>query len=150
MLYGLAWGTVRHHSANMDGKQDQTLGKAKGETIHQDGVLGEMAVYWFLYGDWLDPTCGTYKTQADIGDNIEVRCRIWRDGDLGMIYRPNDNPDAKYVHVVRYMNHFKIWGWMWGADCAAYPLVDLGNHGRPAHLVDPDDLRPMESLGGVG
>lgn len=114
-------------------------------TTHIVGCIGELAVAKGLHIAW-DKSVGTYKKQADLSDNIEVRHRT--NPEWQLIVRDNDDDNKIYI-LSRGMppSVIEIVGWIRGAAAKQQRWQkDPGGYGRPAYFVPDDELQPMESL----
>jgi hypothetical protein len=152
MAYGEVYAHIRNYTATLAGKVDMTYRGHDPVQIHIDGVQGELAFHMWLTGSGFEPTCGTYKAQADVGEDLEIRCRVHKGESWPkeLIVRRNDDPAKRYVLIVRDhtlgANTFDVKGWVWGYEAHE---VEPKNHGRhnPAHFVpysmlhDPAGLR---------
>lgn len=114
-------------------------------TTHIVGCIGEIAVAKGLNIQW-DRSVGTYKNQADLSGNIEVRHRS--NPEFQLIVRDNDKDDSIYV-LSRGMppGAIEIVGWIYGhmAKKEEYKK-DPGGYGRPAYFVPDNILQPMENM----
>ena len=91
-------GNLRQDEAVRLGKHDGPINTHAPRTSHIMGCVGEIAVR-----DWLGIdqalTVNTFKTGADLMEDIEVRTRASLSYDLN--FRPNDDLAKRYV-LVRY------------------------------------------------
>ena len=112
---------------------------------HIVGCIGELAVAKALHITW-DKSVGTYKKQADLSDNIEVRHRT--NPEWQLIVRDNDDDNKIYI-LSRGMppSVIEIVGWIYGhmGKKEEYKK-DPGGYGRPAYFVPDNVLQPMETM----
>ncbi len=146
-------GNLRQDEAVRLGKHDGPINTHAPRTSHIMGCVGEIAVR-----DWLGIdqalTVNTFKTGADLMEDIEVRTRARLSYDLN--FRPNDDPAKRYV-LVRYdgrrypnasaIGEVQLEGWAYGYDCMREEFVgDPGGFGKPCWLMPPTELNSMETL----
>lgn len=119
-----------------------------GYEMHLRGAVGELAVCKYLDVEW-SASEGTYKAEADIAPDIEVRCSSLSPPDL--IMRQSDYPERRYVltSTIGLQGHddidrLIIWGWAWGWECLRDDfLTTYGYVNRPAcwgvwgEILDP-------------
>ena len=80
---------------------------------HVDGALGELAVakalgiYWPMF-------VNTFKSEPDLGRNLEVRWRPAKDYDLKVV--PGDVKDRPFILVVGQEPELRVVGWILGLD----------------------------------
>lgn len=112
---------------------------------HIIGCVGELAVAKVIGVSWTG-SVDTFKTEADLGSNIQVRHRSNPAYDL--IVRENDNDDDIFI-LSRGMppGAIEISGWIRGRDAKKKEWIrDFGNFGKPSYFVDCAHLQPMEDL----
>jgi len=92
------------------------------------------------------PSNTSYKNEADVGQNIEVKYSHKKDGDL--LIRKRDRDSDYAVLVNGDTNAFTIIGW--------YPIKEAKTQARSKHhlpgcyLVANSELKPMASLEMIG
>lgn len=135
-------GIDRNIAAIKDRRSDRFETEA-GWQAHIIGALGEKAFCKAYDLPW-SKSVNTFKTEADVGVNIEIRTRASL--KHGMIVRKDDDPKRVYVLVVGSAFHFKIVGWLSGVDAQLDCwLKNYGGHGE-AYFVDKAALHPMDLL----
>jgi hypothetical protein len=142
MLNAANVGIVRHYESSRR-KHKSAHGFVEDATtaltIDIEGAMGEVCVAKVL-DRYYEGTVNTFK-DADIGKDIQVRCRSKHDYDL--IVREDDNPDHYYIHVTGTAPHYCIRGWMRG-DEAKQAKYLAGHGGRvPAYFVPAKDLKKI-------
>lgn len=75
-----------------------------------EAVGSEMAVAKYLGITDFVPTCGTFKSLADIADNIEVKWTTWKEGPLYI--QPSDRDDDIALLVTGKSPELYIMGWL--------------------------------------
>jgi hypothetical protein len=142
MLNAANVGIVRHHEST---KRNHKFAHGFVENektalcIDIEGAMGEVCVAKVL-DRYYEGTVNTFKG-ADIGKDIQVRCRSKHDYDL--IVRDDDNPNHFYIHVTGTAPNYCVRGWMRGED-AKQPKYLAGHGGRvPAYFVPEKDLKKI-------
>lgn len=147
------WGFDRHVTAIEEGKRERTLSGRDPVAVHIDGVRGEVAFHWWLTGEGFTPTNGTYRTKADIGEDLEVRCRVYNPGQTWpteLIVRSDDDPEKRYVLIINDRtigySSFVVKGWVNGRDAMRPDWKK--NHGKwgAAWFVPHEAMRSVEEL----
>ena len=165
MQYGRIMGACRNYSAeHLDGKKSKRVGGKSPELIHMEGVQGELAFHWWLYGRGFVPTLGGYKDVPDLmigkrWGEVRTRVRTGRETwPLELKVQIDDHDDAVCVLVIFDQSgvvnsgagRFVIEGWVetaWAKDNVK--LRAPGNYNKPAHFVESKHLRPAEELRGM-
>lgn len=137
-----AWvGVRRNIESRRRGLPDKHGLSGEGWNEHIEGAGGELAVAKMLNLYW-DGSINTFK-RADLA-GVQVRTRSHHGYDL--LVRPDDSPEDAFVHVTGRMPHYRIHGWMTGAEA----MQDrwMAHHGdRPAaYFVPRSELRPIQTL----
>ena len=89
------------------------------------------------------PAVNTFHSQADVGEDIEVRSTPHLNGSL--ILRDNDDPARRYVLVIcDPMLGFAVRGWCYGYEARTDEWAKT-DEGRP-HWRYKGSLRPWETL----
>jgi hypothetical protein len=104
-------------------------------------VAGEIAVAKSLGMSDFMPTANTFKSTADIGDNIEVKWTGWMGGHL--VIHPKDRDTDVAVLVVGQSPNLRVVGWL-----------PVSQAKRPKYRHTKDDawwvsqinLNPIENL----
>ena len=109
--------------------------------IASESAAAEMAVARSLGIANFTPTANTFKSMADVGENIEVKWTSWIDGHL--IVTPKDRDTDIAVLVVGDCPKFKVIGWI--------PMV-IAKKPRFKHSkmdawwISQINLQPIETL----
>jgi len=109
--------------------------------IASESAAAEMAVARSLGIANFTPTANTFKSMADVGENIEVKWTSWTDGHL--IVTPKDRDTDIAVLVVGDCPKFKVIGWI--------PMV-IAKKPRFKHSkmdawwISQINLQPIETL----
>jgi len=83
----------------------------------------------------------------DLGTDVQIKHTHWRTGK--MIIRPKqENPDHKFILVIRQGNTFTLVGWLWGKE------AHIDRHLKPPHSpgepqnweIEQIHLRQMDTL----
>lgn len=110
--------------------------------ISVEGALGEMAVAKALNRFWC---CGVNSfKKADIGIDIQVRCRSRPDGEL--IVRPNDNEDHYYVLVTGQAPTYTVHGFLQGKEAQRDEWVKNPFGKGEAWFCPLQSLHPISEL----
>jgi len=106
------------------------------------GVAAEIAVARYFNLHTFEPRNGTFKNEADVGKNIEVKYNLQSDGDLTI--RLNDR-DADYaVLVTGTFTQLYLIGWH---DVATAKRQDyLKDYAPGCWWVPQSELLPMDQL----
>lgn len=116
--------------------------RKNGWEIDVMGAIAELVVAKHL-GVYWEPKNETYK-DPDVGTNWQVR---WRDTEEGrvtreLIVREDDPDDHRYILVTGNNRHYKIHGWILGADAKVGPQQNHGGYGS-AWFVPSSQLKPL-------
>jgi hypothetical protein len=111
--------------------------------IHTIGALAELKVSHWL-GSNQAMTHATFKDDADIGKDIEVRAIRKREGRL--VYRDNDAPDRRYILTYVSRSNVELLGWLEGYNAIEMGIRDNPRDGKPAWFVTQDKLWSMETF----
>lgn len=139
---GMAIGAERRLQSLVNGAKCKAAKRSNYWDMDIEAALAELAVAKVL-GVYWPGTYNTFKTKADIGENIEVR-----HGTYGrkLIVRQDDHDTSSYVLAVGLAPTYVVHGWLLGKDCKKKKyLQDPGNRG-PAYFVDKDFLKPLSTL----
>jgi len=92
----------------------------EGERIAIRGVLGELAMYFFLRLffqpiNWFAYSPTRIHGRAELEHFIDVKTRgePWHN----LVVDPDDDPAWAYVSVLAEHPYYHITGWEWGVDC---------------------------------
>jgi hypothetical protein len=86
----------------------------------------------------------TFHREADLGDDIEVRCVV--DPKRELVIRPNDNYGRRFVLVHIGKNKGKIIGWIWGYEGMVDDYKANPNGKGEAWFVPQSRLYGMDSF----
>lgn len=105
-----------------------------------EAIGAENAVAKYFGIDEWKATVNTFKNQADVGWNLEVKHTPWKEGCL--ILRDRDRADDVAVLVTGNSPNYYIIGW-----------IPIGMARRPSrqrsdgsYWINPSDLNPIENL----
>jgi hypothetical protein len=108
-----------------------------------NGVLSEMIIGRMIIKKTWMPTVNTFHEQADVGEDIEVRCS--KELNNNLILRDNDDAFRRYVLVIcDVMRGWFVKGWCYGYE-AMTPEWHRSLEARPLYLYK-GELRPIETL----
>ena len=128
-----------HNAANV--RQRTWLTRLANDT---NGAAAELVTAKWLGIEW-SRSVGTYRHEADVGDEIDVRHTERRDGRL--ILRPSDHPYRQFVLVTGTPPHLLLQGWIRG-EAAMVPewCCDPNDYGG-AWFVPARALEPIPASG---
>ena len=133
-------GRMRMLSSLRKGSKHKYGMTKQGWTEHIEGAGAEVAVAKHL-GLYWSGSVDTYKSEPDVGDDIEVRWRSQRHWDL--LVRPDDPEDRFYVLVVGFCPVYTIIGGMWGWEAKRDEWLQA-HGGRPkAWFVPQNELNTI-------
>ncbi len=145
MFYLATRGIVRQLDAMELGLEDKPRSALKDHfTNNIFGVFGEAAYARAVGKEYVFRT-KTYKSQSDVGDRTEVRCRTKESYELKVT--KEDPIDQEYVLVtwVEGTWKFKVWGSIEGRDAKLDKYWhDLPNGLGFAYWIPKKDLKPIE------
>ena len=110
------------------------------------GVAAEIVVADYLGLTDFMPLNDVYKTQADVGTNVEVKYTHLMTGNL--LVRKNDRDDDYCVLVIGDIEAFYIVGWIPVKE--AKTEANSKHHLPGCYLVPHAELKPMASLEIIG
>lgn len=131
-------GMSRHVAALEKGLPDRHGFSGDGWKVHIEGALGELVVAKALNRFW-SGSVNTFKG-GDVG-RLQVRTRSSHTYDL--IVRSSDADEEYFVLVTGQCPHYRVHGWIKGADAKQPQWVQ--SHGdRPAAWFIPQNaLKPL-------
>lgn len=141
--YAAMVGIQRHIEALRAARPDRYGANTDdGWTLHIEGAAGELAVAKHLGVYWAAPV-NTYSTGGDVGA-LQVRTRSRHDYDL--IVRPKDRDTDRFILVTGRTPHFRLHGWITGAEAKQDRYLQTHGGREPAWFVPAANLHPMEEL----
>jgi hypothetical protein len=106
-------GLRRQVSAIAANRKDRHgINPEDGWRAHIEGACGELAAAKFL-GRYWDGSVDTFRSLPDLG-NVEIRTRSKHNYDL--IIRTDDDPTKYYILVTGAAPHYRVQGWIKGAN----------------------------------
>ncbi len=111
--------------------------------VHLWGCMGELAFCKWAGMPW-KAGVNKFKTEADVGKDIEVRHRSKDDWDL--ITRPGDDPSKRYVLTTGEGPEIHIHGWILGSDGMQDKFRATHGGHKAAFFVPQKELIPIEQF----
>jgi hypothetical protein len=124
--YCIKVGSIRNKEALRMRCQEQRKLNGRWEKSHFIGAVGEFVVLKHQGAKKIRLKINTFKREPDINPDIEVRTRTKSHYDL--IFREKDDPNRKYVLVVRNNRAWNVVGWLWGREIKKHDEW-IDNHG---------------------
>lgn len=112
---------------------------------HIIGCIGELAVAKVVGVTW-SGSVDTFKTESDLGDNLQARHRS--NPNFSLIVRDNDKDNDVFI-LSRGLppGAVEIVGWIRGEDAKKPEYIkDYGSYGRPAYFVPDNKLMSIDLL----
>jgi len=106
-----------------------------------NGAAAELAVAKALGINDFTPTINTFKSQADIGENIEVKHTVWHGGHL-VVHQKDRESDVAVLVVGECPDLFVV-GWM---PVVVAKRPRYRNNKADSWWVSQINLQPIESL----
>lgn len=141
--YAAMIGVARHIEALRANRPDRYgADEHDGWSLHIEGAAGELAAAKYLGVYWSAPV-NTYSTGGDVGD-LQVRTRSRHDYDL--IIREKDRDEDRFILVTGKTPHFRLRGWLTGAEAKTPQYLKEYGGRSPAWFVPASALHPIEDL----
>ena len=103
-------------------------------------IGAEIAVAKYFGDDNFEPTVDTFKREADVGSQIEVKWTLWQDGHL--ILNKTDRPQDVAILVVNKAPNYVLAGWIPIAMAKREKYL----RGDGSYWIPQTDLQPIENL----
>lgn len=143
MHAGAQTGINRQIAALKRELKDQHGFNGDGWGIHIEGACGEIAFCKLMNRFW-SPSVNTFKTEADVGEQYEVRTRSQHEYEL--LIREDDNDDRIFVLVTGHAPKFIIHGWKTGREAKRDEWQQTHGGRPPAWFVPHINLEPISLI----
>lgn len=132
--------------ARLDFSPDHESRKDRGLSLFEyviqmaQSVGAEMAVAKYFKIGMFKPSVDTFKREADVGSQIEVKWTLWQDGHL--ILNGTDRREDVAILVVGKAPTYYVTGWI----PIAMAMREKYLRGDGSYWIPQTDLQPIENL----
>lgn len=132
-------GVRRQIEALVQNRPDRHGFEGLGWDVHCEGALGEQAVAKALDRFW-SGAVNTFRSEADVS-GYEVKTRSKHHYDL--LVRSDDSDDAYFILVTGRAPHYRVHGYMRGADAKQAEFLQTYGDRPAAWFVPQSRLTPL-------
>jgi hypothetical protein len=125
---------------NHESRKDRGLTLFEYVIQMAQSIGAEIAVAKYFGDENFDPTVDTFKREADVGSQIEVKWTLWQDGHL--ILNGTDRPQDVAILVVNKAPNYVLAGWI----PIAMAMREKYRRGDGSYWIPQTDLQPIENL----
>ena len=142
----LCLSTAYKRIGRLDFSPDHESRKDRGLSLFEyviqmsQSIGAEIAVARYFTIPNFKPTIDTFKREADVGSQIEVKWTLWQDGHL--ILNGSDRPQDVAILVVNKAPNYVLAGWIPIAMAKREKYL----RGDGSYWIPQTDLQPIENL----
>ena len=127
-------------SPDHESRKDRGLTRFEYVIQMAQSIGAEIAVAKYFGDDNFEPTVDTFKREADVGSQIEVKWTLWQDGHL--ILNGTDRPQDVAILVVNKAPNYVLAGWI----PIAMAMREKYRRGDGSYWIPQSDLQPIDNL----